>query len=1092
MKKRSVVSALGILAAAASSASAQLVYEPMDYSTATSATGTNLANLTGAPTFAGYQNPMNGQTWFDTGTNGAGAEQTLSNNNLTPTGAGVTLAPSYGGALQYNGGGTAGAHLSTDKNGRIALGQTITGGSIYYSFLLNISDLTHESPNFVAGLNSTVGTSTGTLSGAALLATRPDGSGGYNIGIRTIGGTAKYQTTPTSFSTSDSVFVVARYTFNGGGNNDDTADLWLNPTSLGTGTAPTPDVTETTTESGASAVDILQIQSFWFRQGNTAVPNGITVDELRLDTDWAQVTAPIGSHFNSGADWTTGNWIGPVPNAAEQFAYFDGAGGNVNLDADQTVGTVTFRCGSDYTISTNAGKTLSFNGGTGGSSAINVQATMDPASNVPGTVKPATHTISANLSLTNDLITNVGVGQTLNLSGNIGETAASSLTKQGAGVLVLSGTGTYTGGTNVRAGVLRAADGPALSSANINLNGGVFESTAATFSRPAGTGAGQIQLGNVAGFSAFGTPVAVNLGGAGDTLTWGSGGFNPGTLVLNASTADNTLDFQNSVNLNGAARSVSVATNTATLSGVVSGDGGIVKTGAGTLVLGNSANTYNGAVTLKEGILAIGSDGALGQTSPDPENNPYIKGDGGTLQFLNSFTLDNRLIQVFPGGLTIDTAGNDVLYVGKIFTFSGGDTLTIASSTGNGIFQMNNTAGGSYRNLVLKSGTFSVNADAELGDTIDPTHPVTFDGGTLQVYNQDVNISGNRVITVTANGGTFDTNGRNTASPVSITGVGAFTVKGNGSGHLSLPSITTPTLNLDGGNVNFTSAFSSATDLGVTANNGTLDLSNDVALGAVSGAGTLNKIGVGNLTVNSVRSGGLNVGAGKVTIAQNGTNAATSIVNTLSIAGATDNWTAQLDVKDNDVIVHSDDAGRIAKAAEITNQLKQGANFANAGQFWTGNGIVTSLGGNGSTSYTAVGVAVNDFATLGGSQTGTIYSTFDGQDVGVNDVLVKYTYFGDADLDGAVTTNDYFQIDNGFLGSKTGWINGDFDYDGAVTTNDYFLIDNAFLGQGAALVPAALGSAEPLSGVTAVPEPASLGVFAFAAAAGLLRRRRAR
>jgi hypothetical protein len=170
--------------------------------------------------------------------------------------------------------------------------------------------------------------------------------------------------------------------------------------------------------------------------------------------------------------------------------------------------------------------------------------------------------------------------------------------------------------------------------------------------------------------------------------------------------------------------------------------------------------------------------------------------------------------------------------------------------------------------------------------------------------------------------------------------------------------------------------------------------------------------------------------------------------------------------------------------------LKQGASFAHAGQFWTGNGIVTSLGGNGSTSYTAIGVAVNDFALLGGAQTGAIYSTFDSQDVGVNDVLVKYTYFGDADLDGAVTTNDYFQIDNGFLGSKTGWINGDFDYDGAVTTNDYFLIDNAFLGQGAALVPAALGSAIALSGVTAVPEPASLGVFAFAAGAGLLRRRR--
>jgi hypothetical protein len=259
-----------------------------------------------------------------------------------------------------------------------------------------------------------------------------------------------------------------------------------------------------------------------------------------------------------------------------------------------------------------------------------------------------------------------------------------------------------------------------------------------------------------------------------------------------------------------------------------------------------------------------------------------------------------------------------------------------------------------------------------------------------------------------------------------------------------------------------------------------------------SSAVSVTKEGNGKLEVNNIRAGGLSVNAGNVTITANGTQSGTSIVNALTIAGASDAWTAQLDIKDNDVIVHSDDAGRVAKAAEITNQLKQGANFANTGQFWTGNGMITSLGGNGSTSYTAVGVAVNDFSLLGGAQTGAIYSSFDGQDVGVNDVLVKYTYFGDADLDGAVTTNDYFQIDNGFLGSKTGWINGDFDYDGAVTTNDYFLIDNAFLGQGAALVPAAVGSAQPLSGVTAVPEPASLGFLAFAAASGALLRRRRR
>lgn len=52
---------------------------------------------------------------------------------------------------------------------------------------------------------------------------------------------------------------------------------------------------------------------------------------------------------------------------------------------------------------------------------------------------------------------------------------------------------------------------------------------------------------------------------------------------------------------------------------------------------------------------------------------------------------------------------------------------------------------------------------------------------------------------------------------------------------------------------------------------------------------------------------------------------------------------------------------------------------------------------------------------------------------------------GDADLDGHVTTNDYFAIDNGFLAGAGGWTNGDFDGDGRVSSNDYFLIDLEFL-----------------------------------------------
>jgi autotransporter-associated beta strand protein/probable HAF family extracellular repeat protein len=285
---------------------------------------------------------------------------------------------------------------------------------------------------------------------------------------------------------------------------------------------------------------------------------------------------------------------------------------------------------------------------------------------------------------------------------------------------------------------------------------------------------------------------------------------------------------------------------------------------------------------------------------------------------------------------------------------------------------------------------------------------------------------------------------------------------------------------------------SSLRHITVNAAGGTIDTAGaDARFAAIAGPGVLVKRSGGNLTIASISAGGLEVQGGKVTLASAGAGggAGASALGRLTLAGSPGLWSAQLDLTDNDLILHSAADTRADDADRIRNQLRQGANFAHPGAFWTGNGIVTGLGGNGSTTYTAVGLAVNDLALLGKGQNGAIYSSFDGLDVGVNDVLVKYTYFGDADLDGAVTTNDYFQIDNGFLGKKRGWINGDFDYDGAVTTNDYFLIDNAFLGQGAALVPAALGSATALSGVT-VPEPASLGVFAFAAAWGAFSRRR--
>lgn len=68
-------------------------------------------------------------------------------------------------------------------------------------------------------------------------------------------------------------------------------------------------------------------------------------------------------------------------------------------------------------------------------------------------------------------------------------------------------------------------------------------------------------------------------------------------------------------------------------------------------------------------------------------------------------------------------------------------------------------------------------------------------------------------------------------------------------------------------------------------------------------------------------------------------------------------------------------------------------------------------------------------------------------------LLVRFTYTGDADLNGTVNGDDYWAIDSNVLqsGSVFGYQNGDFDYNGEINGDDYFFIDSNITQQGAAL-----------------------------------------
>ena len=318
--------------------------------------------------------------------------------------------------------------------------------------------------------------------------------------------------------------------------------------------------------------------------------------------------------------------------------------------------------------------------------------------------------------------------------------------------------------------------------------------------------------------------------------------------------------------------------------------------------------------------------------------------------------------------------------------------------------------------------------------------------------------------------------------------------------------IVTPTINVLAGNQIISAPVSLIS--GVTTNIAAGSALN--ITGALTGSGGLTKAGSGTLTLdNSDNYGTTTINAGTLIFAASSTGIAQNtqsltinaggaaalaaspvfanrqllIASALSIAGSSNSWSGRLDLNNNDLDVSG------GNLATITNQVKQGYNNGN----WnSSNGIISSSAGSDTTHLTALGVIQNNQS---GVALFTSSTPFDGNTaLGASDILVKYTYYGDANLDGKVDGSDYSLIDNGYLMHATGWFNGDFNYDGVVNGSDYTLIDNAFNTQGARLAaivasPNAVSTTE-IADTSAVPEPTAMGTIGVVSSVMLGRRQR--
>jgi fibronectin-binding autotransporter adhesin len=273
---------------------------------------------------------------------------------------------------------------------------------------------------------------------------------------------------------------------------------------------------------------------------------------------------------------------------------------------------------------------------------------------------PGDFTIATNIADT------VGTG-----SGAVG------LVKLGSGTLVLTGSNSYTGPTNVNGGVLRLGAANALGTGTVSLDGGLLDMNG--------------NNGSVAGLAFGGTTATGFTGGGtltlGGTVTYTS---NPAGAVIGTNLA---LSGTRTFNIGGSG----VGADALTVSTVISSTGGLVKTGTGLLVLSGTASTYTGKTTIQSGIVEVSSlSGTNGVASslgaPTTAANARIDlGTGTTLATLrytgtggHSTDRPIYLAGSAGGGGILDASGSGTVSFTGGVTGVAGTTLTLTgSSTGN-------------------------------------------------------------------------------------------------------------------------------------------------------------------------------------------------------------------------------------------------------------------------------------------------------------------------------------------------------------------------------------------------------------------------
>jgi fibronectin-binding autotransporter adhesin len=552
--------------------------------------------------------------------------------------------------------------------------------------------------------------------------------------------------------------------------------------------------------------------------------------------------------WGTGANWTSGS----APNSAAAIVRLGNLGSaaplttnpTITVSANTIVGTLIFdnSTSRNYTISgagrldfganatvivnDNGAHTIATNGRYAGSATITNNSTAATGLTLSGQLDQRA---SGTLAVT-------GTGTTV-ISGVITQASGTTaLLKTGTGSLVLSNAGNaYTGTTTLRNGTLEI-DVNAPSGAN----GALGNAASAVIVNDASTTAGM--------------NTALLIGSTGVTvgrdITIGSQGA---TTTLGGTNTTGTNTFSGAISL---AKDITVTSATGgivALNGTLSGTGGLIKTGAGTVSIGGTtSNTFTGNIDIQAGTLSLAKTGGFDVIGP-------IQGAIGDLA---SVTLSGATAVLSVGG----PAGQTLEEIGSLAGVAGSN-VNVAQATAFTLYTGNNNNTTTFAGTLTDTGG-ALSLDKQGTGTMTLSGANTYRGTT--VVETGTLVAANNTALGSATGNTTVNNGATLGlqGNITITGeqINLTTVTvaptANALSNLSGSNTITGNISLVGANANDAIRINAA---------GGSDLTLSGVISEATNAKVLTKVGTGTLVLSGANTytGLTNITAGTLTAANN-------------------------------------------------------------------------------------------------------------------------------------------------------------------------------------------------------------------------------